>query len=258
MTDKSIGFIGGGRIASILIGGWRRAEAMPGKVTVFDCNQEALTDLQAKTPGIETTSDMATSASQELVFLAVHPPVIKDVLTQLTPHLQAGAVLVSLAPKFTIVKLSEMLGGFDRIVRMIPNAPSVVGKGLNPLAFAPAIRDDDRSAIRQLLQPLGDCPEVPEEQLEAYAIISAMGPTYFWPQLYELKSLAESFGLSEQAAMEAVDKMLWGTVATMKDSGLSREQVQDLIPVEPMAEETAALTAAYRQKLSGLMEKIKP
>lgn len=258
MADKSIGFIGGGRVTSILLSGWRRAEAMPGKVTVFDCNQEALTARQANTPGIETTSEMAAAASQDVVFLAVHPPVIKDVLPQLKPHLQADAVLVSLAPKFTIAKLSEMLGGFDRVVRMIPNAPSVVGKGLNPVAFAPAIEADDRESILEMLQPLGDCPEVPEEQLEAYAIIAAMGPTYFWPQLYELKSLAESFGLSEQAAMEAIDKMLWGTVATMKDSGLSPEQVQDLIPVKPLADETAAMVAAYRQKLTGLMEKIRP
>lgn len=258
MADKSIGFIGGGRVTSILLSGWRRAEAMPGKVTVFDCNQEALAALQAKTPGIATTSDMATAASQDVVFLAVHPPVIKDGLPQLKPHLQADAFLVSLAPKFTITKLSEMLGGFGRIVRMIPNAPSVVGKGLNPLAFAPTIEAGDRTAIFQMFQSLGDCPEVPEEQLEAYAIIAAMGPTYFWPQLYELKSLAESFGLSEAAAVEAIDKMLWGTVVTMKDSGLSPEQVQDLIPVKPMSEETATLVAAYRQKLTGLMEKIRP
>lgn len=123
MADKSIGFIGGGRAASILLSGWRRAEAMPGDVTVFDCNQEALAALQAKTPGIETTSEMAAAASQDVVFLAVHPPVIKDVLPQVKPHLQADAILVSLAPKLTLAKLSEMLGGFDRIVRMIPNAP---------------------------------------------------------------------------------------------------------------------------------------
>jgi pyrroline-5-carboxylate reductase len=258
MADKSIGFVGGGRVTSILLSGWRRAEAMPGKATVFDCSDQALASLKVKAPEIATTGDMAEAASQDVVFLAVHPPVIKDVLPQLKPHLQTGAVLVSLAPKFTIAKLSEMLGSFGRIVRMIPNAPSVVGKGLNPVAFAPVIEAGDRSAIFQMLQPLGDCPEVPEEQLEAYAIIAAMGPTYFWPQLYELKSLAKSFGLSEEAAMEAMDKMLWGTVATMKDSGLSGEQVQDLIPVKPMAEETAALVVAYRQKLTGLMEKIRP
>jgi len=58
--------------------------------------------------------------------------------------------------------------------------------------------------------------------------------------------------------MQAIDKMVWGTVATMRDSGLSAEQVQDLIPVEPMAEEAAALVVAYSQKLTGLMEKIRP
>ncbi len=258
MASKSIGFIGGGRVTSIILGGWRRAAAMPDPVTVFDCSDEALAGLQEKVPGVETTTDPADAACRDLVFLAVHPPVIKDVLAQIKPHLKADAMLVSLAPKFTIATLAEMLGGFDRIVRMIPNAPSVVGKGLNPVAFAPAIEAGDRAAILQMLRSLGDCPEVPEEHLEAYAVIAAMGPTYFWPQLYALKSLAESFGLSEEAAVETVVKMLRGTAATMQDAGLSAEQVQDLIPAKPMADETAALAAAYRQKLTGLMEKIRP
>jgi pyrroline-5-carboxylate reductase len=257
MTDKSIGFIGGGRVTSILLTGWARAGRLPGKVVVFDCDANVLDKLRTRHPQVQPAGDIAQAAGQELVFLAVHPPVIKDVLGQLKPHLSKDAMLVSLAPKFAIAKLSEMLGGFGRIARMIPNAPSVVGKGLNPLSFGPALGAGDREALRQLMAPLGECPEVPEAQLEAYAIVAAMGPTYFWPQLYELKSLATSFGLSEEAAMSAIDKMLWGSVATMKDSGLSAEQVQDLIPVKPLSDDMVALTAAYRQKLSGLMAKIR-
>jgi pyrroline-5-carboxylate reductase len=257
MAGMSVGFVGGGRVASILLAGWSRAGAMPGKVVVFDPNAAVLGKLQSRYSQIETTNDIAAAAGRAVVFLAVHPPVVKDVLPLVKPHLKADAMLVSLAPKFTIVKLSEMLGGFGRIARMIPNAPSVVGKGLNPVAFAPAVANV-KNDLLQLLKPLGDCPEVPEPQLEAYAIVTGMGPTYFWPQLYELRSLAESFGLSEQAAMEAVDKMLWGTVATMKDSGLSAEQVQDLIPLKPLADEIAGLVTTYRRKLTDLMQKIRP
>jgi len=257
MAGKSIGFIGGGRIVSIFLGGWARACAMPAKVVVFDCDRGVLTKLKAKHPQAETTGDLSVAAGQDVVFLAVHPPVIKDVLPHVKAALNPDAVLVSLAPKFTIARLSEMLGGFGRIARMIPNAPSIVNTGYNPAAFGKAVAGE-RDELQQLLKTLGDCPEVPEQHLEAYAIISAMGPTYFWPQLYELKSLAESFGLSGEAAMKAVDRMLWGAVATMRDSGLSPEQVQDLIPVKPLADEVAALTQAARGKLTGLMERIRP
>jgi pyrroline-5-carboxylate reductase len=257
MSAKSIGFIGGGRVVSILLSGWSWAKAMPQKITVFDPNGDVLSRLKTQYPQIQTTGDLAAAAGQELVFLAVHPPVIKDVLPLIKPHLNSTATLISLAPKFSTGKLSEMLGGFSLIARIIPNAPSVVGKGYNPVSFA-AQAAESKSDLLQLLRPLGDCPEVPEAQLEAFAIVAAMGPTYFWPQLYELAALGESFGLSSQASMEAVEKMLWGSVATMKDSGLSPEQVQDLIPVKPLAEEMTALVAAYHGKLTGLMEKIRP
>lgn len=258
MAAKSVGFIGGGRIVSILLDGWARARATPGKVVIFDCNQDVLNKLRARHGLVQTTGDLSAAAGQDIVFLAVHPPVMKDVLPQVRAGLKKDAVLVSLAPKFTIAKLSEMLGGFSRIARMIPNAPSVVGRGYNPTAFGGQVGGPDKSDLLKLFSALGDCPEVPEPHLEAYAIVTAMGPTYFWPQLYELKSLAESFGLSPQAAMEAVDKMLSGAAATVRDSGLTGEQVQDLIPVKPMAEDVSLIVNAYRQKLTGLMEKLRP
>jgi pyrroline-5-carboxylate reductase len=168
------------------------------------------------------------------------------------------SILVSLAPKFTICKLTEMLGGFGRIARVIPNAPSLVGRGYNPMALGDALTDADKQVLRDLLAPLGDCPEVAEGHLEAYAILSAMGPTYFWPQISALGTLGESFGLTHEAVMEALDKMLWGTVATMKESGLSQREVQDLIPVKPVADDVATVCTAYEQKLQALMEKIRP
>jgi pyrroline-5-carboxylate reductase len=258
MQRTSVGFIGAGRVARIILGGWKRFGKMPSRVVLYDHDAGACRSLKSMAPEVEIADAAADAAACDIVFLAVHPLVVKDVMPELKPHLKAGAVLVSLAPKFTIAKLSEMLGGFDRLMRMIPNAPSVVGKGLNPVTFAPAVDAGDRDAILQMLGTLGDCPEVPEEQLEGYAIIAAMGPTYFWPQLYQLESLTESFGLSPDAAMEGLDRMLWGTVATMKDSGLSPDQVQDLIPVKPMADEVQELCEAYEHKLQGLMQKIRP
>jgi pyrroline-5-carboxylate reductase len=258
MADRSVGFIGGGRVVSILLGGWRRAEAMPGQMTVFDCSDEVLAGLEARSPSVETTKDIAAAASQDVVFLGVHPPIIKEAVEAAKVHIKSDAIVVSLAPKLTIAKLAELLGGFNRIARMIPNAPSIVCRGFNPLALGGALGASEKRALDQMFQPLGECPEVDESHLEAYAILSAMGPTYFWPQIYALQSLGETFGLTSEATVDALDKMLWGTMATIRESELSSEQVQDLIPVKPMAEEIQALCSTYEQKLEGLMQRIKP
>lgn len=257
MATGSVGFIGAGRVAKILVGGWARAKSLPGQVAAYDANPAVCESLKVLSPTV-VAAQLAEAAGQDIVFLAVHPPVVKDVLPLVQEHLKKDAVLVSLAPKFTVAKISELLGGFARIARVIPNAPSLVGHGYNPVAYAAGLPTDARKHLADLLAPLGDCPEVPEKDLEAYAILSAMGPTYFWPQFYALKELGESFGLTSDAAMRALDKMLWGTVATMKESGLSPAEVQDLIPVKPMAEEAASVAAAYGAKLAGLMEKIRP
>jgi len=180
------------------------------------------------------------------------------VLPALRPALKPEALVVSLAPKFTLAKVGEMLGGTQRVARVIPNAPSIVGAGYNPLAFAAGASDMDRAALRGLLAPLGECPEVAEAKLEAYAILTAMGPTYFWFQLYELLALAESFGLSPAEAQTAAARMLNGAMDTIMKSGLRPEQVKDLIPVKPLADIESTVAEAYRAKLRGVMEKIKP
>ena len=118
MTNKTVGFIGGGRAARILLEGWTRAKALPDKIVVSDCNGEALVKLKARFPKIETAAgDSAGAAAQEIVFLAVHPPVMAEVAAGVKGSLKAGAVVVSLAPKFTIAKLTDLLGGFARVAR---------------------------------------------------------------------------------------------------------------------------------------------
>ena len=95
----------------IFLEGWQRANAMPDKVVVSDCNAETLAKLKARFPQIETASgNSAAAAAQDIVFLAVHPPVMAEVVAGIKGSLQPGAIVVSLAPKFTIAKLTELLG----------------------------------------------------------------------------------------------------------------------------------------------------
>lgn len=248
MNQHTVGFIGGGRIARIFLGGWQRAGCRPPTVVVSD---------PAATP-VATTANNAEAAKQDIVFLAVHPPVVKDTLGAVAGHLRGNAILVSLAPKWTIATLTEWAGGFDRIARVIPNAPSIVGAGLNPVCFSARSGEGDRQAVRSLLAPLGQCPEVPEPLLESYAIIAAMTPTIFWPQLYELQALGESFGLTHEQTQTAIAAMLDGCAQTMAKSGLSRDQVLDLIPRKPLAEVEPILLNAYRTVLPAVLAQIKP
>ena len=257
MTLQSVGFIGGGRVARILLGGWRRASTLPSEVIVYDPDTKALDFLRLSVgPAIATTGDCARVASADLVILAVHPPVFEEALAALRPELRPEAVVLSLAPKVVMTRMVEALGGFSRLARMIPNAPSIVGAGYNPIAFSEALGKIERREILALFQPLGECPQVEEEALEAYAIISGMGPTYLSFQLAALRDLGVDFGLTPAAAARATERMATGAAATLFDRDLNEAEVLDLIPVRPLAAHEDGIAAAYRSELPALYAKL--
>lgn len=258
MTIKSIGFIGGGRITRIFLEGWKRAGQLPSQVVVSDCNPETLAKLKARFTSVETSALSAAAAAQDIVFLAVHPPVMADVAAGIKASLKPDALVVSLAPKFTAAKLGALLGGFTRITRVIPNAPSLIGAGFNPMSFGTGLTENDRMALTALLAPLGDCPEVPEEKLEGYAVLSAMGPTYLWFQLQALREVAAGCGLSEAEIAPALKRMVCGSTRTLLESGLTPAEVLDLIPVKPLAEMEAQVVEMYRTRLPAVYQKIRP
>lgn len=258
MSNKTIAFIGGGRVTRIFLEGWQRTHALPDRIVVSDCNSESLAKLNKLFPGVQTVADSTVAASQDIVFLAVHPPVMTEVLAGIKASIKPSGLVVSLAPKFTIAKLTELLGGFARLARVIPNAPSVVNFGFNPLAFGSALTAAEKTELTALLSPLGECPEVTESKLEAYAVLTAMGPTYLWFQLQALRELAVNFGLSEAEITPALKRMVCGAARTLLESGLTPAEVMDLIPVKPLAEMEAQVAEVYRTRLPALYQKIKP
>lgn len=231
---------------------------MPARIVVADPNAETLSKLKARFPAIETTADLALAAAQDVVFLATHPPVLAEAAGRAVTALQPTAILVSLAPKFTLAKLSALLGGFARIARANPNAPSAVGAGFNPIVYGPALSGTDRATVATLFAPLGDNPEVSEEKIEAFAVFTAMGPTYLWFQMQALRELAVSFGLSEAEANAGLKRMVCGAARTLVDSGMSPAEVMDLVPVKPLAEMEPQVLEFYRTRIPALFQKIKP
>jgi pyrroline-5-carboxylate reductase len=94
--------------------------------------------------------------------------------------------------------------------------------------------------------------------MEAYAVISAMGSTYFWFQLKQLYDLSLTFGMDGDEAKEIIPEMLKGTADTLFASDLTPEEVMDLVPVRPLGDYEDVMKSFYIEKLNGIYAKIKP
>jgi pyrroline-5-carboxylate reductase len=256
---KTIGFIGGGRITRILLNGFRNASVPFEKIYVFETNETVISALKADFPEIVASGKYPTmAASSDWVFIALHPPVFMEALNSIKNLIKKDALLVSLAPKITLDKIKSALPDAANLARMVPNAGTYVNKGFNPVCFA---KNADKNLIKgfiEVFEKLGKVPVVPENQIEAYAVVSAMGHTYFWYQLQQLKELGLSYGLSEKETNETISAMLLGTTETLFNSGLDYEKVVDLVPVKPMAEHEKTIKEFYTTSLNGIYLKIKP
>ncbi|MEX2662340.1 MAG: NAD(P)-binding domain-containing protein [Vicinamibacterales bacterium] len=253
---SSVGFIGGGRVTRILAAGWRRADALPAQVMVHDPDPHAIEALRAEVPNIEAVATTVVAAA-DCVFLALHPPALPHALAEIKPLLRRDAILVSLAPKVPIAVL-EQLAGTRRVARMIPSAPSTIGQGFNPVAFGAGVDERGRTVLTGLFAAWGRAPEVPEQTLEAYAILTGMGPTYFWFQWQALREVGTQLGLAAPETDAALRAMVEGALSTLLDAGMSPAAVMDLIPVKPLAQLESDVAGAYHTLLPALYSKIRP
>jgi len=257
MKTKTLGFIGGGRVTRIILQAFKNKNADFKNVMVYDVNSDTLNKLAGQYSFVTKAESANTAAKQDVVFIALHPPVIAETLEKIKNEINPDAIVISLAPKITIEKITA-LTGVKLAARLIPNATSYINEGYNPVCFSPAFQAKGKEDVLSMLKLLGNTFEVAEPKLEAYAIISAMLPTYFWFQWKELQEIGQQTGLDNNETDEAIKNSLIASINLMFNPGLTPEQVMDLIPVKPIGDAEEMIRTIYRDKLLPLFEKIKP
>jgi pyrroline-5-carboxylate reductase len=257
MDGRDLGFIGGGRVTTILLErlaaeAWPVAGACVSEPDVF-----ARTGLQAQAYNVEVTDDDRAPARRRIVFVAVPRAALDTALAEIAPILSPEAVVVSLVPGAPFDTLEALLGGFARLVRMMPSAASLVGAGYNPVAFAPPVPLDVRDEIDSFLSVFGAHPLVDESKMEAYAILTSMGPTFFWNQWQALRDLARSFGLGGAETDAALSALVVGARRTFFVSGMSFPSVYDLVATRPLEKVGPEIVGHYRRELPLLFRTLK-
>ena len=257
MESKSLGFIGGGRITRIFLQGLSNKKAIPENVKVFEPNAETLQALQTSFPEVVPAKSAADAAKQDVIFIAVHPPVMMETMQAIKETTTDSTIVVSLAPKITLAKMASALPT-KKLARMIPNATSFINEGFNPVTFSAGFDKKEKKQLLKLLKKLGKTFETEEPKLESYAVVSAMLPTYFWFQWLEMENIAIETGLSAEEEQKAISSTLKKALKLYYKSGLKPEEVMDLIPVKPIGENEPEIKNILNTKLTGLFAKIKP
>ena len=181
-AGKKIAFIGGGKMGSILVRGMIRRRIAPSKsITVTDIDQPRLKEL-ATSLKVQVSRDNKKAVQEaDIIVLAVKPQQAEVALAACQPLLARlpDAVLISIAAGTTIRSIFALSGGHRRIVRAMPNTPSLIGAGISGL-YAPAGSDPgDRSLAAAILASTGQVVVVDHETLiDTVTAVSGSGPAY--------------------------------------------------------------------------------
>ena len=197
-----IAFIGGGNMASAIVGGLVSRGANPADFRIVEPVSAQRERLAARFPGVSLheASTPAAIRGADVVVLAVKPQQMRQAAQALAPSITPVSWVLTIAAGVRCADLSRWLGGYARIVRAMPNTPALVGAGISGAYAMPEARNHAAAAAGIL----GACGEViwldDEASLDAVTGVSGSGPAYVFYFLEALERAARELGFSPDDA----------------------------------------------------------
>ncbi|HDX8371039.1 TPA: pyrroline-5-carboxylate reductase [Aeromonas dhakensis] len=221
MQYRTLAFIGAGNMSRSIIAGLVQA-GYPAKRIIAANPSRPKLDALAGDYGIRVTQDNAEAArAAEVIVLAVKPQLMAAMLSALLAQLGTleGKLLVSIAAGIKVARLAEMAGGHGRIIRTMPNTPSLLGLGMTGLYAPPDIEQADRELAEQMMQAVGKTLWV-EQESGINGVIAAAGsaPAYFFLFMQAIAEEAEAMGFSPEQARLLVQQTALGAAAMVEQN----------------------------------------
>ncbi|NAW67508.1 pyrroline-5-carboxylate reductase [Photobacterium halotolerans] len=231
MEQRTIAFIGAGNMARSIIAGLVASGYPADKITATAPSAERREPL-AREYGIHTDSDNLRAAQQaEVIVLAVKPQLMASVCEPLQAIDFNGKLVISIAAGISVARLQEMLAATVSLVRVMPNTPSLIGKGMSGMYADASVSTRDRNFSDSLMAAVGKTCWVSEES-GINGVIAAAGsaPAYFFLFMEAMQNEAIRQGFDKETARELVQQAALGAagmVIASPDTELStlREQV---------------------------------
>jgi pyrroline-5-carboxylate reductase len=199
-----IAFIGGGNMATSLVGGLIARGTPATALTVADPVAEQLARLKREYGVRVTDRNDEAVRDADTVVLAVKPQDMAEVVKGLAGTFAARRrVAVSVAAGIRLANLADWLGGAPAVVRAMPNRPALIGAGVTAAIAAPGVGTQEREAAAAVLSAVGPLVWLEEEsQIDAVTAVSGSGPAYFFLLIEALEDAGAALGLPRATARQ--------------------------------------------------------
>lgn len=221
----NIGILGCGNMGTALA---RAVQTSGHALILFDTVSR-----KAKESADEYGATLAAGAGElvqksDCCIVAVKPSQIAQALAGDFAANAAGKLVISVAAGIPLTRLETLLPE-SRLVRVMPNTPALIGKGVLAFSTAPGVSDDDRELVNSLLEPAGLVVPVEEKYMDTVTGLSGSGPAYAFVIINALAEGAVRLGLGKEQALKMAAQTMAGAAELVLESGKHPELLKDRV-----------------------------
>ena len=224
------GFIGTGNMGGALARAVSNA-CDKGQILLANRNIQKAKEI-ADEIGAKTSDNTAIANLCKYIFLGVKPQMIKDVLEEIKPTLLARkgqGVIVSMAAGVSTESICDMLGFNAPVIRIMPNTPVSVGKGIVLCCKNKWVSDEDFDRVCNALKFSGYVDKLDEKLIDGATAVAGCGPAFAYMFIEALADGGVSCGLPREKAIEYAAKMLEGSAYLASESNCHTAYLKDCV-----------------------------
>lgn len=221
LDSLKIGFVGTGQMAKALACGFASELISADRILGSDPSAASRDSFLAAV-GQEarvTESPVDSLKAADIVFLAVKPHFMRAAINSLSEALNPNQLIVSIAAGVRIKTLESLLPAKQRVIRVMPNTPCLIGKGACGISLGSRATEADNSVVCQLLQSVGIVESLPEDLLDAVTGLSGSGPAYVFQMIEALSDGGVLVGLPRATATRLAAQTLAGAAEMLLQTG---------------------------------------
>ena len=227
-TGRKIGVIGAGNMGTALIRGWLKAGlAQPTDIFIADAVPERVQGLQREL-GLQAADNRQVASQADIVLLAVKPQVVPEVLAEIQPQIDASRLVISIAAGIPLSLLAEMLPT-ARLMRVMPNTPTLVQAGMAAVAQGPRTDKADLELTCRLFEAVGRWVVVEEKLMDAVTGLSGSGPAYVFVFLEALADGGVKMGLPRHTALMLAAQTILGAASLFLETREHPGSLKDMV-----------------------------
>ena len=215
---NQIAVVGAGVMGEAFIAALIRSGAPASLITAVVRRPERGDELVTKySIGVKTLGEALRSS--DVVLLGIKPQGLSELMPEIAQDLRSDALVISLLAGKTIAGISAGLGNHQSIARVMPNTPTLIGKGMAGYSLSAGVTDAQKKFVQSLLASTGKAIEIPEDLQNALTGTSGSGPAYFFRFVEAMVDGAVAMGLSKEDATTLSIQTIVGAAALLDESG---------------------------------------